>query len=126
VVNKLAYRLGDVGRNDIVVIDTSQVSEATRPLGATLVKRVVGVAGDVVEAKDGRVFLNGDPLDEPWLHGAQTPTFGPVQVGDDTVFVLGDAREASIDSRTFGPVPVDAVVGRVEAVIWPPGDVGKV
>jgi signal peptidase I len=126
VVNKLAYRFGDVRRSDIVVIETHRVSEGTERLGETLVKRVVGLPGDVVQAVDGRVLINGEPLDEPWLDGAQTAAFGPVQVPEDALFVLGDARDVSIDSRSFGPVPVDAVVGRVDAVIWPPGDAGKV
>jgi signal peptidase I len=126
VVNKLAYRFGDVRRSDIVVIETHRVSEGTERLGETLVKRVVGLPGDVVQAVDGRVLINGEPLDEPWLDGAQTAAFGPVQVPEDALFVLGDARDVSIDSRSFGPVPVDAVVGRVDAVVWPPGDAGKV
>jgi signal peptidase I len=126
VVNKLAYRLGDVRRGDIVVIDTSQVSETTHQLGETLVKRVVGLPGEVVQASDDRVLVDGQPLDEPWLEGAPTAPFGPMEVPEGSLFVLGDARGVSIDSRTFGPVPIDAVVGRVEAVIWPPGDAGKV
>jgi signal peptidase I len=125
VVNKLAYRMGDVKRGDIVVIDTSRVPDATTQLGKTLVKRVVGVPGDVVEGVDGRVQVNGEQLDEPWLDEADTATFGPVEVPEDSLFVLGDNRAASVDSRTFGAVPVDAVIGRVDAIIWPPGNAGR-
>jgi signal peptidase I len=125
VVNKLAYRMGDVGRNDIVVIDTSRVPGATTQLGKTLVKRVVGLPGDIVEGVDGRVRVNGEQLDEPWLDEAATAPFGPVQVPEDSVFVLGDNRAASVDSRTFGAVPIGAVIGRVDAIVWPPGNAGR-
>ena len=122
VVNKLAYRLGDAARGDIVVFDTSQVPGETNRLGDTLVKRVIGMPGDVVQAVEGQVLINGEPLDEPWLDETLTPPFGPVEVPEDSLFLLGDDRVLSVDSRTFGPVPSDALVGRVEAVIWPPGD----
>ncbi len=126
VVNKVAYRFGDPQRGDIVVLDTTPIAGAPPHLGDTLVKRVVGLPGDVVEAVDGRVRINGAALDEPWLTDVETPAFGPIEVPDDKLFVLGDARELSIDSRTFGPVPSYAVIGRVDAVVWPPHDAGRV
>jgi signal peptidase I len=122
VVNKLAYRWGDVGRGDIVVFDTSRVSGETRELGPSLVKRVIGLPGEVVQGIGGKVLIDGNQIEEPWLGEVQTPPFGPVQVPDDSLFVLGDARGVSIDSRTFGTVPINALVGQVEAVVWPPGD----
>ncbi len=125
VVNKVAYRFGDPQRGDVVVLDTTPIAGAPPHLGDTLVKRVVGLPGDVVEAVDGRVRINGAELDEPWLGEVETPAFGPVEVAEDTLFVLGDARVLSIDSRTFGAVPTDALVGRVEAVVWPPHDAGR-
>ena len=125
VVNKVAYRFGDPQRGDVVVLDTTPIAGAPPHLGDTLVKRVVGLPGDVVEAVDGRVRINGAELDEPWLGEVETPAFGPVEVPDDTLFVLGDARVLSIDSRTFGAVPTYAVIGRVEAIVWPPHDAGR-
>ena len=126
VVNKLAYRFGDLDRGDIVVIDSGQVPGATAEDGESVVKRVIGLPGEVVHATGGQVIVNDEQMDEPWLGDVPTADFGPVTVPDDAVFVLGDARLKSIDSREFGPVPTDAVVGRVEAVIWPPGDIGGV
>ena len=125
VVNKVAYRFGDPQRGDVVVLDTTPIAGAPPHLGDTLVKRVVGLPGDVVEAVDGRVRINGAELDEPWLGEVETPAFGPVDVAEDTLFVLGDARVLSIDSRTFGAVPTYAVIGRVEAIVWPPHDAGR-
>ncbi len=124
-MNKVAYRLSDPKRGDVVVLDITPIAGAPPHLGDTLVKRVVGLPGDVVEAVDGRVRINGAELDEPWLGDVETPAFGPVEVPEDKLFVLGDARVLSIDSRTFGPVPTDALVGRVEAVVWPPHDAGR-
>lgn len=126
VVNKLAYRLGDAKRGDIVVFDPSRVPGAGNELGDTLVKRVIGLPGEVVRANGGQVLVNEEQMDEPWLGDVPTPDFGPVTVPEDALFVLGDARLTSVDSRAFGPVPTDAVRGRVEAVIWPPSDVGGV
>lgn len=126
VVNKLAYRFGDVGRGDVVVVDTTEISEGTRRLGSSVVKRVIGMPGDVVEAVDGRVRVNGEVLDEPYLHGMETDAFGPVGVPNDALFVMGDERSSSLDSRSFGTVPLDAIIGRVDAVIWPPGHAGPV
>jgi signal peptidase I len=124
VVDKLVYRLGDAGRGDVVVLDTDSISETTRKIGSTIVKRVIGLPGEVVEGVAGKVLINGEPLDEPWLHDVMTPSFGPVKVPDGSLFVLGDNRVVSIDSRAFGPVPAEAVVGRVDLVLWPLGDAG--
>ena len=126
LVDKVAYRLGDAKRGDIVVLDTSLMPGTSAELGKTVVKRVVGLPGDIIGAQNGRLTIDGSPIDQPWLGDVQTASFGPVEVPDDMVFVLGDNRELSVDSRTFGPVPIDAVLGRVEAVIWPPDHVGRV
>jgi signal peptidase I len=99
---------------DVVVID--------RPAGDDIVKRVIGVGGQSVAASGGVVLVDGTPLAEPWLEpGEVTSSFGPVVVPDDAVFVLGDNRGASADSRVIGPVPLDDLTGRAVAVVWPPG-----
>ena len=127
LVDKVVYRLADAKRGDIVVLDTADIAGgSSAELGKTIVKRVVGLPGDVVSAQNGRLFIDGSPIDEPWLGDVQTTGFGPVQVPEGALFVLGDERALSVDSRTFGTVPIGAVRGRVEAIIWPPEHVGRV
>ena len=125
-VNKLAYRTGDPSRGDVVVFDTTEVPGSADARGTTLVKRVVGLPGEVIQALDGDVVVDGEVVDDPWSDGKPTSEFGPIRVPDGTVFVLGDNRGLSVDSRTFGAVPIDSVIGRVEAIIWPPSDAGRV
>jgi signal peptidase I len=127
LVDKVAYRLADAKRGDIVVIDTAGIAGgSSAELGRTIVKRVIGLPGETVSAQNGRLFIDGSPIDEPWLGDVPTTAFGPVQVLEGELFVLGDERALSIDSRTFGPIVASAVLGRVEAIIWPPDHVGRV
>jgi signal peptidase I len=126
VVNKVAYRLGHIERGDVVVVDSDQIPGASPELSKTLVKRVVGLPLESVSALDGRLFIDGSPIDQPWLGDVETLDFGPVVVPPGSVFVLGDNRGSSIDSRNFGAVPTEAIIGRVEGVIWPLSDVGRV
>jgi signal peptidase I len=106
LVDKRAYRHGLPGRGDLVVFD------GTRSL---VVKRVVAVAGDSVGIEDGVLVVNGRPVPEPAVdrRSVDGMYYGPVRVPDGTVFLLGDNRRHSVDSRTFGPVPVEKVTGRV-------------
>ena len=126
LVNKVAYHLGNVARGDVVVIDSGQIPGASPELSKTLVKRVVGLPLERVSALDGRLFIDGSPIDQPWLGDVETPDFGPVVIPPGSFYVLGDNRSSSIDSRNFGAVPTDAIIGRVEGVIWPLNDVGRV
>jgi signal peptidase I len=87
---------------------------------------VVGLPLERVSALDGRLFIDGSPIDQPWLGDVETTDFGPVVIPPGSFFVLGDNRSSSIDSRNFGAVPTDAIIGRVEGVIWPLSDVGRV
>jgi signal peptidase I len=123
LVNKLSYRLHDVHRGDIVVFEApeGQAQDGVNDL----VKRVVGLPGDTVEGRDGRVFVNGEPLEEDYLpDGTETSTFGPQEVPAGSYFVMGDNRQASRDSRFFGAIPEDDIVGRVFVRIWPPTRIG--
>ncbi|HET7483510.1 MAG TPA: signal peptidase I [Actinomycetota bacterium] len=87
------------------------------------IKRVVAVAGDTIEGRDGQVLVNGDVVDEPYLPaGVTTEPFPPYTVPKDEIFVMGDNRGNSDDSRSFGAVPEDEVVGRAFVLIWPPSD----
>jgi signal peptidase I len=87
-----------------------------------LVKRVVGLGGDRVAIHDGRLVINGRRRTEPYADpkAIDSVFFGPVEVPEKAVFVLGDNRGDSVDSRDFGAVPEDAILGRVGARLWPP------
>ena len=83
------------------------------------VKRVIGVPGDVVEIVDGDVYLNGSLLIEPYVTQKDNSSMGPVTVGPDALFVLGDNRSASNDSRDWGILPTENLIGRVWLRFWP-------
>lgn len=126
VVNKLAYRLGSVERGDLIVFRRPESERATPDQPDQMIKRVVGVAGDVVEARGGVVYIDGAPLDETGDGGyldASVITANlaqPVTVKPGHVFVMGDNRESSRDSRFFGPVPEHDIIGRAAFIGWPP------
>jgi signal peptidase I len=91
------------------------------------VKRIIGLPGDTVEGRDGQVWIDGEPLAEPWLpDGVVTDAFGPVVVPDGEVFFMGDNRTQSQDSRVFGTVSADNIVGRAFFRIWPLDRVGSI
>lgn len=115
MVNKLAYRLGMPGRGDIVVFPSPQDS------GRALIKRVVGLPGEEVAISDGQVYINGARLSEPYLavnHGLAN--WGPSVLGAGEYLVLGDNRNNSNDSRNFGPVRDEALIGKAWFSLWPP------
>lgn len=123
LVNKLSYTRSGPDRGDIVVF--------SRPGGpgsdgiADLIKRVVAVGGDTVEGREGSVWIDGVRLEESYLpDGVTTAPFPPHQVPADHVWVMGDHRGASDDSRRFKSVPLDDVIGRAFVVIWPVSAIG--
>jgi signal peptidase I len=118
LVNKLSYDLHDVNRGDLVVFE--------RPEGQTsgqirdLIKRVVGLPGERIESRGGRVYIDGQLLEEPYLEdGAQTTNLEPQTVPDGHVFVMGDNRDDSMDSRVFSAIDEDLIVGRAFVRVWP-------
>lgn len=121
LVDKLGYRFGlGPRRGDVVVFHAwPQAGEKD------FVKRVVAVPGDEVAVRDGRLEIDGAPVDEPYLGGARTePDAGPIALGPDDYYVLGDNRQNSVDSRSYGPLPGDLIVGRAWLVYWPPSAFG--
>jgi signal peptidase I len=99
------------------------------PAGPRLVKRVIGLGGDRIAVRDGRVFRDDQPLEEPYLpEDARTlhrPNFA-VTVPPGHVFVAGDNRNSSVDSFDFGPVPLDEIDGRPLLIFWPRGRMGRI
>jgi len=117
LVNKLSYDLHGVDRGDIVVFRGLQQGPEK-----DLIKRVVGLPGDIVEGRDGHVMVNGTELDEPYLpDGVQTGTFGPVTVAPNHYWVMGDNRPNSSDSRVFGAIDKSRIIGRAFVKVWPIG-----
>jgi signal peptidase I len=97
-----------------------------RPEHEDFIKRVIGLPGETVELRNGRLYVDGVQIPEPYLKGAvDTRDYGPVKVPQGALFVLGDNRLNSNDSRFgLGFVPVDKVVGRAFAIVWPPSRIG--
>ncbi|MGH9152026.1 MAG: signal peptidase I, partial [Acidimicrobiales bacterium] len=117
LVNKLSYRLHDVNRGDVVVFERPPNESGTI---RDLIKRVIGLSGDTVEGRDGDVYVNGRELNEPYLPaGTVTSQFGPEKVPHGYVWVMGDNRANSSDSRVFGAVDEDRIVGRAFVRVWP-------
>ncbi len=114
LIDKFSYLIGDPDRGDVVV--------AANPLtGESIVKRVVAVGGDSVGIEDGQLIVNGTSVVEDYIDNAEMDGFftGPDVVPPGQVYLLGDNRDTSEDSRVFGPVDVDDVEGRVIGTIWP-------
>jgi signal peptidase I len=114
VADKVTRRHGGWERGDVVAFRRGSN-------GDMLVKRIVGLPGEVVELRDGRLFLDGKPLTETYADPQLIDSvyFGPVRVPEAHVFLLGDNRADSEDSRAFGAVPTESLRARVDTVIWP-------
>ena len=115
LANKFVYSFTNPGRGDIVVFGGVDGEEET------LIKRVVGVAGDKILVQDGVLFVNGDPQKEPYLNkeSPSRDSYGPVAVPEGYVFLMGDNRGNSSDSRVFGPVPLENLEGKAFLRFWP-------
>lgn len=90
------------------------------------IKRVIGVPGDKIEIKQGKLYINDKPMTEPYIVPGGAQSYGPVRVGPDELFVLGDNRGASADSRVFGMLPMKNVIGKAWLSYWPPGSWGPI
>jgi signal peptidase I len=126
LVSKLSYELHDVRRGDIVVFKRPPHVQAG-PEVKDLVKRVIGLPGDTVEARDGQVLVNGKALKEPYVaQGASTSPVSPTHIPAEQYWVMGDNRTVSEDSRYFGTISGSLIVGRVFFQVWPVSSVGFV
>lgn len=118
LINTFAYRIAPPRRGDIVAFRRNDDARAI------FIKRIVGLPGDRVRIDRGAVSIDGRLLDEPYVAFRDSRSFAEVTVPAGSVFVLGDNRADSEDSRFFGPVSDDRLIGRALAGVWPPADVG--
>ncbi len=123
LVNKLSYRFGDVGRGDIVVFHRTdeEITSAGPNQPKDVIKRVIALGGETIEIRESTVFINDQELVEPYLDpGLVMPDFGPLTVPEGFLFVMGDNRSLSSDSRgELGPIAEERVVGRAFVLFWP-------
>ena len=121
LVNKFIYRFTEPQRGDVVVFKSVEGDSED------LIKRVVGVPGDKISVRRGKLFVNGEPQKEPYVNKKfpDRSFFAPKTVPKDHVFVMGDNRTNSLDSRFFGPVPEGNLIGEALFRFWPPGRAGS-
>lgn len=113
LVNKLSYQWNEIERGDIIVFDFPLNMEEE------LIKRVIGLAGDTVVVQNNQVFVNDHLLNEPYI--SQAPMYsGEWIVTEGNIFVLGDNRNNSNDSKDWGLLPIENVVGKASVIYWPP------
>ena len=125
--DKIIHPFGEVKRGDIVVFNPPIDNKP-------YIKRIIGLPGDVITFADGHVLVNGAVLQENYdlggptncPRGAEACSAGPITVGPDQVFVMGDNRENSEDSRYFGPIDIDSIIGKALVTYWPWSDIGRV
>jgi signal peptidase I len=114
IISRLAYRFGEPQRGDIVVF------RFPRDPNRDFIKRVIGLPGETVQVRRGQVFIDGQPLDEPYRPRMGSYDAGPVTLGPDEVYVLGDNRNNSSDSHAWGPLPMKNIIGKALISYWPP------
>jgi signal peptidase I len=115
LVNKFIYDFTEPDRGDVLVFESVEGD------GQDLIKRVAAVGGDEIRVQNGQLFVNGEPQNEPYLNqeSPDASFFGPETVPENHVFMMGDNRANSADSRVFGPVPYDNIEGEAFLLFWP-------
>lgn len=122
IISRVNYMVGNPQRGDVLVFNSPQ-SDSDDP---SLIKRVVGLPGELVEIRDQEVYINGERLDEPYIKEPCTRQCRDRQwqLADDEYFVMGDNRNVSNDSRAFGPIKHSAIIGEALFRYWPLNAIG--
>lgn len=118
-INKLSLRFVDPKHGDVVVLHDPSTGPSQKEY---LVKRVIGIPGDIIEVRDHQLYVNGKIVNEPYIDTEiEDPDFAALTVEKGNYFVMGDNRHASAskDSRYFGSIPQDMIVGRADYIWWP-------
>lgn len=115
IIDKVSYHFNGIKRGDIVVFEAPPATK----LDEVLIKRVIGLPGDTVAIKNGFVYINGQPLDEPYELEKPRGDYKTLTVPENSLFVMGDNRNNSFDSRFWGVVPEELVIGKAMARFYP-------
>jgi signal peptidase I len=132
LVNKLAYRIGEIDRGDVVVFDRA-IANGNDIQHDDLIKRVIALGGETIAITKCVVFINGVELPEPYLPRRDTEMIDPqarcstvdlpdLKLEEDEIFLMGDNRPQSFDSRMFGPIKKNLIIGQAFVLLWPPSD----
>jgi signal peptidase I len=125
IVDKLFYEINgikDIRRGDIVVFDPPPAANSKKDI--PFIKRVIGLPGEAISVKKGTVYIDGEPLDESYLSEKTAGDFKPFMIPDGTIFVMGDNRNNSHDSRFWGPLPLQNIIGVAEFRYYPLNEIG--
>jgi signal peptidase I len=120
IVNRMAYRFGDIQRGDVIVFPYPLHEEDD------YIKRVIGLPGDHVAVYSGIVYVNGEALSEPYIMEKPNTDLAEVIVPDGYVYVMGDNRNASSDSRSWGPLQIEKIIGKAVFRYWPFSTMGLI
>jgi signal peptidase I len=122
LADRLIYHFRDPKRGEIVVFNTPKSAEQHGCGGGVFVKRIIGLPGDVWSERNGFVYIDGKKLNEPYIKPERRDhqTKGPIKIGKDQYFMMGDNRASSCDSRVWGTVPRHLLIGEVFFTYWPP------
>lgn len=115
LIEKVSLKLNGISRGDIIVFDAPTASK----LEQVMIKRVIGLPGDTVSIKNSVVYINGTPLEEPYELEKPKDDFKPYKIPENSVFVMGDNRNNSFDSRYWGEVPLNHVIGKALVRFYP-------
>jgi signal peptidase I len=119
---RFCYHFWKPKRGDIIVFHTPKLAAVRCGAGGTFVKRLIGLPGETWEERGGYVYINGKKLDEPYVLSDRRDarTIAPIKIEKGHYFMMGDNREQSCDSRAWGTVPKENLIGKVFATYWPP------
>ena len=115
LVEKITVKVSSLERGDVVVFNPPAASGMTEPL----IKRIIGLPGDIIRVRSGVVYVNDQPQHEPYILEKAKQNFGPYTVPEHSLFVMGDNRNNSYDSRFWGPVPQTMVIGKAFFKFYP-------